>query len=416
MYDYDQLSTAELRTLAWEQGFCGAAVASARKEDLIALLKGEKATLETPTLATAAAGLRAAVPAVPVGDSLADVIAAAISGKVSAGVDESVVREIAADAITSHEAETEAARIEQIEQIATEVMWECGSSVRHTSIVMPERAEPIELGEDLIHWQLPQVLAWVRADVPVWLWGLPGGGKTHLGRQIAGILDLEPFVMSIDETTTANKLLGFQNLVSGDFVEGWLYQPFKNGGLAVIDEMDTGNPGIIAALNALLANTHYMFPNGETVERHEDFRVLACANTNGTGAVAGYTARQRLDAATLDRFAVVKFLYDEGLEMQIACGIPSETEPWLPTTAADEDQCFAWVKWVQAVRAMCGNSVLVSPRPSLLGVKALRAGIPADEVASSLVLALCADDTKKRITDRCGDPLKTIAKAKKAVS
>ena len=391
--NYAEMNTTELRKLVRERGLAkGAAVASARKDELIPLLNGDISSLNSPTLASTI--------------DLADVIAQAISGKVNAGMDEDVVRDIANDVLSAW-----------TNTDLPEILESVTGSIRHTTIVMPERAEEIELGTTPMHYQLPQVLAWLRSDVPVWLWGQPGGGKTHLGRQIAGIMGVEAYVMSIDETTTANKLLGFQNLVSGEFIKGWLYEPFKNGGLAVIDEMDTGNPGIIAALNALLANSHYMFPNGETVERHKDFCVLACANTNGTGAVAGFTARHRLDAATLDRFAIVKFEYDEGLEMQIACGVQSETELWKPAKELPSNEtCIAWVNWVQSVRALCKNSVLISPRPSLLGVRALRAGIPIEDVAESLVLALCATDTRVRILNECGKPEELIATQKERVA
>ena len=409
MSEYDDMTTQELRSLVRERGLAkGAAVASARKEDLVALLAGT-GTLETPELANAADGLRDAMAEAPKSDTLADVIAAAIQGKVHSGMDESKVREIAdqsaADVLTAWVDDN-------LSKCIADRMPE--TAVPNVlSIEYPEACTAISLEGEATHKQLTQVLAWLRADVPVWLWGLPGGGKTHLGRQLAACLEVDAYVMSIDETTTANKLLGFQNLVSGDFVKGWLYEPYKEGGLIVIDEIDTGNPGIIAGLNALLANDHYMFPNGETVPRHPKFRVLACANTNGTGAVAGYTARQRLDAATLDRFAVISFEYDAGLEMQLACGIPSTSEPWKPSTAATPEQCKAWVTWVQSVRHYAGKNVLVSPRPSLLGVRALRAGIPAGEVAQALVMALCAEDTVSSIISHCGDPA-ALLEAEKA--
>ena len=60
---------------------------------------------------------------------------------------------------------------------------------------------------------------------------------------------------------------------------------------------------------------------------------------------------------------------------------------------------------MQKVRAQVGNSVLVSPRASINGCKALRAGIPMDEVMEALVFKLVADDTRKRITDTCELPL-----------
>lgn len=256
--------------------------------------------------------------------------------------------------------------------------------------------------EGLTHYQLPQVVTWVGANVPLWLWGKAGGGKTHLFYQVAQALGLKPYVVSIDPTTTINKLLGYRNLATGEFVEGLVYQPYKHGGLFAPDELDTGDPGVIAGMNALLANGHFLFPNGELVERHKDFRVLVGANTKGTGAVAGYTARNRLDAATLDRFAVIEFGYDEGLEMALCVGGPSPTGRWKAIAPASEEACRKYVEWVQKVRKAAGESVLVSPRASYLGVKALRAGIQSAEVVDALVFKLVTSDTKARLLSAAG--------------
>lgn len=415
--DYTELSTIELRTLVRQQGLAkGAAVASARKEDLVALLTGTMTALDTPALTDAASGIRAALSApADTGDTLADVIARAINGKVNAGLDTDAVAAMIDTTLARWVEEDLPAVIgskgpskDDIKAIVAEAF--ANAPRAGTIINMPELAAPVELGNEPVHFQFAQVLAWLRADVPVWLWGMPGSGKTHLGRQLAKALGTTAFIMSIDETTTANKLLGFQNLVSGDFVPGWLYEPFKNGGLVCIDEIDTGNPGILAALNALISNGHYLFPNGETVEKHAAFRVIAFANTKGTGAVAGFTARQRLDAATLNRFGLIEFTYDAGLELQIACGIASETPMWKPSKPATPAQCEAWVRWVQRVREAVGKNVLISPRPSLLGVRALRAGVPVTEVADALIFALCADDTVEIIKDRCGAPEAVVGK------
>lgn len=256
--------------------------------------------------------------------------------------------------------------------------------------------------EGATHRQFPQVLTWLSANVPLWLWGKAGAGKTHLFYQLAEAMGIDPYVVSIDPTTTINKLLGYRNLATGEFVEGLLYKPYKNGGLAGIDEVDTGDQGVIAGLNALLANAQFMFPNGELVKRHTDFRIIAGANTKGTGAVAGYTARTRLDAATLDRFAIVELEYDEGLELGLSCGQKIPPATWKAGEPASEEKCLEFVRWIQKVRQAANNSVLVSPRASYNAVKALRCGIPAREVAEALVFKLVSDDTRTTLLNRAG--------------
>ena len=257
--------------------------------------------------------------------------------------------------------------------------------------------------EGLYHWQLPQVITWVAANVPLWLWGGAGGGKTTMARQLGQALQLETWLISVDEQLTVGKLCGFNNLSVGEYVIGLLYKPYKNGGLVLLDEIDL-NAAVIAALNSLIANDYYTFPNGETVKRHPNFRIIAGANTKGCGAVAGYVARVRLDAATLDRFAVIELKYDWDLTRACAKGTPKRHNPdnvWKQETHSEE-RCDQWIDWVEKVNKNVGTSVLVSPRASILGVRALRAGIPAEEVAEALVFKLVSEDTKKSIQNHCG--------------
>lgn len=379
----ETLSVSELRTMARSEFGGGTWIACASKGTLVsALVDGN-----IPAAPAATPAAPAATPAAS--DTLADVLAAAIASRLppqQATLDIAAVQKIAEDVALQACEMTAAALREELRPIVTLRVQAADGTTRTI--------------DGMTHRQFPQVLAWLVADIPVWLWGAPGAGKTHLARQLAQALGIEPYVMSIDETTTANKLLGFQNLVSGEYVPGWLYRPYRDGGLVMIDEIDTGNPGVIAGLNALLSNGHYMFPNGETVTKHPMFRVVAAANTNGTGAVAGFTARQRLDAATLNRFAQVEFRYDDSLEMSLACGMPYDGTLWHGCAPADETTCQAWVRWIQAVRASYGHAVLVSPRASLLGVRALRSGIPVPEVADALVLALCSADTRRAMVER----------------
>lgn len=260
--------------------------------------------------------------------------------------------------------------------------------------------------EGITHRQFMQLATWVAADVPLWVWGPAGGGKTTIGEQIAQALGLPFYCISIDETITVGKLVGFKNLSNGEYVEGLLYRPYKEGGVVMLDEIDT-NSSTIASLNAMLANDHYTFGNGERVARHENFRVIAGANTKGTGAVAGYTARVRLDAATLDRFAVIELKYDWDMIEELLGGRTRRTSSWQPGDPATTAGAAEWSRWVREVSENFGASVLISPRAALLGARALRAGVPVAEVADALVFKLMAPDTITRI--RAAKPLPQIA-------
>lgn len=344
------------------------------------------------TSATPLDSTRVTPVAAPPSD-LASIIAAAVAPHVAAKTE--VSSELILSLVRDHTANELAGLAKRIE--------ECIAQVPARSVLEIRQGETVRELAGLTHWQLPQIITWISADIPVWLWGAAGGGKTHLGRQVAEALGLTAYVLSIDPTTTVGKLVGYRNLATGSFVEGLLYTPFKEGGLVMLDEIDTGDPGILAALNALLANGHYLFPNGETVTRHPSFRVIAGANTKGCGAVAGYTARNRLDAATLDRFAVIELNYDESLEAALALGQPKEGGPiWRKSESVSPETCQRWVRYVTSVRKAVGTSVLVSPRASILGVRALRAGIGAEEVAEALVFKLVSPDTRRAILNQCG--------------
>ncbi len=308
-------------------------------------------------------------------------------------IDKAEVEAIVAAALAGH-LDTVTSNVSELLASLEKRLTESKGAVTRIEIVHPDKV--VDLGTEPVHCQFKQILTWLSGNVPVWLWGKAGGGKTHLGRQLAKALDLPATIVSIDPTMTVGKLLGYRNLATGEYVQGFLRDAYENGGLLMLDEVDTGDPGILACLNALLANGHYLFPDGKTVERHPKFRVLAGGNTKGTGATAGYTARQKLDAATLNRFAIIELQYDEELEELLSLGSD--------TTAPKYAECKRWVTWVRKVRALVGSSVLVSPRASYLGVAALRAGVPITEVAESLVFALTTTDTKQSITSNCGLP------------
>lgn len=166
----------------------------------------------------------------------------------------------------------------------------------------------------IFHREYPTILSIVAAKIPLMLVGPAGSGKNHTLEQIAEALNLN-FYFS-NAITQEYKLTGFVD-ANGTYQQTEFYKAFKDGGLFFFDEIDASSPDSLIVVNAALANGYFDFPNGK-INAHPDFRVVAAANTFGHGADAKYIGRNQLDAATLDRFAVLEFDYDEEVERQLS--------------------------------------------------------------------------------------------------
>lgn len=184
---------------------------------------------------------------------------------------------------------------------------------RH-EIVTPTGGKKIITGT--VHERFDTVLHLVNADIPVFLTGAAGTGKNVLCKQIAEALELEFYFTNA--VTQEYKLTGFID-ANGTFHETQFYKAFTQGGLFMLDEMDASIPEVLIILNAAIANRYFDFPTGR-VDAHEDFRLIAAGNTFGTGADMEYSGRFQLDAASLDRFALVEIDYSEAIEKAVTNG------------------------------------------------------------------------------------------------
>ena len=166
------------------------------------------------------------------------------------------------------------------------------------------------------HYLTEQIAQVCNVGVHQMLVGPAGGGKTTCCEKVAEILNLKFYPMSVGPQTTKSDLLGFID-AAGNYHTTPLREAFENGGLLLLDEVDAANAGVLTIINALLANGYCSFPDGVKA-RNENFRCICACNTYGRGADRQYVGRNQLDAATLDRFAVVDFDYDDNLERMIA--------------------------------------------------------------------------------------------------
>lgn len=195
------------------------------------------------------------------------------------------------------------------------IQKEYGTIKKKVEIQMPDKTVILD---EQTHEKFEQVLQFVSNNEPVFLCGAAGTGKNVICTQIAKTLGL-PFYFS-NAVTQEYKITGFTDAM-GTFHETQFYKAFKNGGLFMLDEMDASIPEVLIILNAAIANRYFDFPAPiGYVEAHPDFRLVAAGNTYGYGASYQYVGRNALDAASLDRFAVIEIDYSDKIEDACANG------------------------------------------------------------------------------------------------
>ncbi len=162
----------------------------------------------------------------------------------------------------------------------------------------------------ITHKEFERIVQIVQLKQPLLLVGSAGTGKNYLCKQVADFLDLEFYFANA--VTQEHKLTGFID-ANGVYHETQFYKAFTQGGLFMFDEIDASDAEVLVTFNAMLANGYMDFPTGREYA-HENFRVIAAANTFGNGASYEYVGRTQLDAATLDRFTTLIIDYDERIE------------------------------------------------------------------------------------------------------
>lgn len=191
-----------------------------------------------------------------------------------------------------------------------------GAITRKVTLKLNEKE--IDFDGEILHSKFEDVLSFCAADEPVFLIGPAGSGKNVLCKQIAKALDLDFYFTNA--VTQEYKITGFTDAF-GEFQETSFYRAFKNGGLFFLDELDASIPEVLVILNAAIANRYFDFPAPiGYVEAHENFRIIAAGNTYGLGASSEYVGRNQLDAASLDRFALIEIDYDPEIENLLSRG------------------------------------------------------------------------------------------------
>jgi len=168
------------------------------------------------------------------------------------------------------------------------------------------------------HKQFETILKLISMGENLMIKGEAGNGKSHVVAEVAKALNLPFHSMSVSNQTTKTDLMGFVD-AQGVYRYNGFISAFRDGGIFNMDEIDAGNANVLVVLNSALSNGFVETPAGEMIYKHENFRFCATANTVGTGATSKYVGRNKLDSATLDRFAVIHFELDDAIELML-CG------------------------------------------------------------------------------------------------
>lgn len=269
-----------------------------------------------PTPANPAAAIQNAAAAL---QAIAAGTAAAIQPQIDA---------IRAEIQTAKDEAAEAARK------AAEAAARPAQIVQNTIQIAGREPQTLPAGETL-HPQFARALALIQAGAHVYLKGPCGSGKTHLAAQIARSLfgkDARFGSISCNCDTTQADILGrllprtnAAGNIAFEFGRSPFVEIYEKGGVYLFDEFDAAGTETAITVNQALANGEFTLPDGTKIKKSPDCVILAAGNTFGDGADQDYTARNALDAATLDRFRYCLVNYDTDMEEKLyLAGLPAE--------------------------------------------------------------------------------------------
>ena len=272
---------------------------------------------------------------------------------------------------------------DEIVKIAREVV---GSVVFPTKTVVIRDGNETEV-QGTSHYQLASVIRASRRR-NVMLVGPAGSGKSHIASQVAEAFNLPFYNLSLTSQTPVSAINGYMN-ATGDYVRTAFREAYEHGGVFCLDETDNGHPNTLGAINSAIANGVHAFADG-MVKRHNDFRIIATANTYGRGATRAYVGRNQLDAAFLNRFVKRTIQYDAALELSMchATGVSNETVV----------KVLDYIARVRKNADANGIQVIVSPRQSEAMCDLIAEGDTFDEAIDAAVRDGLADDVWSKLT------------------
>lgn len=173
----------------------------------------------------------------------------------------------------------------------------------------------------------------------LWLSGPTGSGKTSVITEIAARLNWAVFSITCTGRMEFEDLVGRPMVVkkadesqpSVRFIYGPLARAMKQGGILILNEVDLCDPAQLSGLNDILEGRPLTITQngGEVIQPHPMFRVVATANSRGSGDDSGqYCGVQVQNVAALDRYRVLEVGYlPEAIEKSLLGKLFGDTIP-----------------------------------------------------------------------------------------
>lgn len=161
--------------------------------------------------------------------------------------------------------------------------------------------------------------------------GSTGCGKTSLIEQVCARLNYPVQSFTCGGSTEFMDLVGQWVMIKGETVwmDGCLTKAMKEGHVLILNEIDLVDPAELANMNAIMEGSPLVISqlNGTVVHPHPNFRVVATANSNGSGDSGLYSGVMRQNLAFMDRFIVIEVDYADA-EIEVA--ILEQVAPKIP--------------------------------------------------------------------------------------
>ncbi|MEJ7805263.1 MAG: MoxR family ATPase [Telluria sp.] len=219
--------------------------------------------------------------------------------------------------------------------------------------------------------ELKDVILAAELNIPCYVWGHKGSGKSELLEQVAARTNRPMMRVQHTVNTEESHITGQWTVKGGEtvFELGPLPIAMLNGWTYCADEYDFGMPSVLALYQAVLEGKSLVIkeapPEMRVIKPAPGFRFVATGNTNGSGDETGlYQGTLIQNSANYDRFGMVihKQYMDkksESLILQNHCKL----------TPADADKMIDFATQVRQAYDGAKISDTISPRTLIFASK-----------------------------------------------